>query len=778
MQKPNISFDPYRIWLGISPAEQPPNHYRLLGIPLFETDPQVISNAADRQMAHVRTFQSGQYSEQSQKILNELSAARVILLDAAKRTAYDQQLRTTLMTAAMPMPTMAPTVPVAPLSVPPAMAPTPAGTPGMVPPMPSSGMVPPISTPAAPNPMVGMAPPVATNSPTRTVIRKKKTDQTFTYAILALLLLGGLGGFLLMGKSTPKEKMAEKAPFQEEMEEYESDLPDLSLSDAMSTALEEENASAEALSAKKKEEKPEDSQESADIFDQMNENFEEEDLEEENKAEAKKNRKKGKKSKKDQTKTADSEKKNDSSKDAEKKEEESQKEAKPTEPKITPEEIVALGKGVTLRQEPNKAKMLAFYEADAKTASVIEEGLQWLGRRQLQDGSWNFNHTLLRPNRPRPNSSRCENVGTMESCPNAATALALMAYLGDGKSLKDRDYRKEIMNGITYLLRKARPVSEQILRTPQDFQLALAREASLVEGEHADFRSHAWGTVAVCEFFAMTKETPYRVAAQALVAHVEHQQNEDGGWPERERELNVNNMLVPKKESHRSSTIATVWNLMALRAAKDAGLEVSRRTLDNAIKYLTRKMEGLERDYKNHPQKQILATDVQEYTNLFLGLELLNEPPERPLVKLILEKTVKKPIPGDMRYSFMTTLLARDVQGEIWENWNELMKKEYLQTQTVEKEERGSWFYPVGDESRFEGGRFYCTAMTLLILESYYRYSPLRPLDEKDPEVNLGERDGAEVAEKKETEISTGKTDAEKYAEELEEAEPLFPDGL
>ena len=41
-------FDPYRKWLGIPPQEQPPNHYRLLGIGLFESDFDVISNASDR----------------------------------------------------------------------------------------------------------------------------------------------------------------------------------------------------------------------------------------------------------------------------------------------------------------------------------------------------------------------------------------------------------------------------------------------------------------------------------------------------------------------------------------------------------------------------------------------------------------------------------------------------------------------------------------------------------------------------------------------------------
>ena len=29
-------FDPYYRWLGIPPGEQPPNHYRLLGVQLFE----------------------------------------------------------------------------------------------------------------------------------------------------------------------------------------------------------------------------------------------------------------------------------------------------------------------------------------------------------------------------------------------------------------------------------------------------------------------------------------------------------------------------------------------------------------------------------------------------------------------------------------------------------------------------------------------------------------------------------------------------------------------
>lgn len=86
-------FDPYRKWLGIPPADQPPDHYRLLGIGRFEDDLDTISNAADRQMAHVRTFQAGPNSALSQKLLNEISAARICLLNSAKKAEYDRVLR-------------------------------------------------------------------------------------------------------------------------------------------------------------------------------------------------------------------------------------------------------------------------------------------------------------------------------------------------------------------------------------------------------------------------------------------------------------------------------------------------------------------------------------------------------------------------------------------------------------------------------------------------------------------------------------------------------------
>jgi hypothetical protein len=90
------SFDPYHVWLGIAPEEQPANLYRLLGLGEFENNRDVIDNAADRQMAHLRTFQSGKHGDLTQRLLNEVAAARICLLDAKRKTAYDQELHAKL----------------------------------------------------------------------------------------------------------------------------------------------------------------------------------------------------------------------------------------------------------------------------------------------------------------------------------------------------------------------------------------------------------------------------------------------------------------------------------------------------------------------------------------------------------------------------------------------------------------------------------------------------------------------------------------------------------
>ena len=87
------AFDPYYEWLGIPPKDQPSNHYRLLGIELFESNLKVIRTAANRQMAHLRTFHRGEHAKASENLLNEVAVAMVCLVDPEAKAAYDELLR-------------------------------------------------------------------------------------------------------------------------------------------------------------------------------------------------------------------------------------------------------------------------------------------------------------------------------------------------------------------------------------------------------------------------------------------------------------------------------------------------------------------------------------------------------------------------------------------------------------------------------------------------------------------------------------------------------------
>ena len=90
------AFDPYRTWLGIPPGQRSPDHYRLLGLPLFEDRPEAIQRAADQRMADLHALQTGEHAQAARELLAEVAAARVCLLDSQKKAAYDRRLRQVL----------------------------------------------------------------------------------------------------------------------------------------------------------------------------------------------------------------------------------------------------------------------------------------------------------------------------------------------------------------------------------------------------------------------------------------------------------------------------------------------------------------------------------------------------------------------------------------------------------------------------------------------------------------------------------------------------------
>lgn len=90
---PVSTFDPYQVWLDISPHERPVNYYRLLGLPLLESDPQRVAAAAQRTTAHVEQFRSGPQAAYCDQVLSDIQVARDCLLDPTRKRAYDGGLQ-------------------------------------------------------------------------------------------------------------------------------------------------------------------------------------------------------------------------------------------------------------------------------------------------------------------------------------------------------------------------------------------------------------------------------------------------------------------------------------------------------------------------------------------------------------------------------------------------------------------------------------------------------------------------------------------------------------
>lgn len=86
------NFDPYERWFQLPPAEQPPDHYRLLGIDKFEARHETIDAAAEARIAFLHDVSTGEHVAAAQRLMNEVAAARLRLNDRDRKAAYDSEL--------------------------------------------------------------------------------------------------------------------------------------------------------------------------------------------------------------------------------------------------------------------------------------------------------------------------------------------------------------------------------------------------------------------------------------------------------------------------------------------------------------------------------------------------------------------------------------------------------------------------------------------------------------------------------------------------------------
>jgi hypothetical protein len=84
--------DVYKDWLGIPEGPRPPDHYQLLRLVPFEDAADKIRANYKKLNAHVRKYATGQFTDESQALLNELAKAMLCLTDVERKREYDESL--------------------------------------------------------------------------------------------------------------------------------------------------------------------------------------------------------------------------------------------------------------------------------------------------------------------------------------------------------------------------------------------------------------------------------------------------------------------------------------------------------------------------------------------------------------------------------------------------------------------------------------------------------------------------------------------------------------
>jgi hypothetical protein len=81
--------DYYALWLGIQEPNRPLNNYQLLGLPLFESRPDLIGRAAAQQLALLEDHLAGPDAAAAERIVSEIESARKCLLAPVAKSRYD-----------------------------------------------------------------------------------------------------------------------------------------------------------------------------------------------------------------------------------------------------------------------------------------------------------------------------------------------------------------------------------------------------------------------------------------------------------------------------------------------------------------------------------------------------------------------------------------------------------------------------------------------------------------------------------------------------------------
>jgi hypothetical protein len=346
--------------------------------------------------------------------------------------------------------------------------------------------------------------------------------------------------------------------------------------------------------------------------------------------------------------------------------------------------------------EPKKAKGPLDRGATKESEAAVEKGLRWLALHQSADGHWSldkFNKAARTEPLPRGKVVGDDSTsGFGRENMTGGTALALLPFIAAGHTHKAKagPYRKTVELGLAFL------------RKPQ------AKGGPRHGAFDNDMYAHCLAVMAVSEAYRLTKDMALKKSAEAGVAYLVNAQHEGGGWRYR-----------PKMAG---DTSVTGFALRALVAAKRAGLNVPKKTLALAERFLdsvttTTKEAG----YTPASGASSTMTAAATYSRLLLGANPRNAIILAGVKRARADQT-RAGTKTSLYFAFYATQALYELGGKDWEEWNagkasvrDLLVK-LQDAGNLKRGNAGSW---PGD--LHVGGRLGATSFALLSLLVYHR---------------------------------------------------------
>jgi hypothetical protein len=342
--------------------------------------------------------------------------------------------------------------------------------------------------------------------------------------------------------------------------------------------------------------------------------------------------------------------------------------------------------------------------ADARAATMVERGLDFLSRSQQKDGRWSLGTFA---------GGTPADVPKLRS-DTAATGLALLSFLGAGHDHFDGPHRDTVRRGLEFLLAAQKPDGDLYLPTDD-----LSNSCSWLY-------SHGIASIALCEAVGMTGDPLVKPAAEKACGFIAASQHPTrGGW-----------RYTPRSDADLS---VSGWMLVAVRSGELGGVKTDPRTLAGVrglLEAAASKTDSgryaynpIKPEQRMSPLSSACMTAVGALMRLHTGAAA-DDPRVVQAARLLAAMppeygTAARKTRDSYLWYYASQVLVH-TGGPEWQGWYGRLVDTLAATQESSGPMAGSWdpLGPAPDRWGIYGGRIYVTALHLLALEVPDRHLP------------------------------------------------------